>query len=82
MVVAAILKKSMKDDKLLQKHVTYYQKDIAKAKYSPITEKYLAKGMSVADLCVATLQYSDNTAANLLMKDLGGQRLLQRLLVP
>jgi beta-lactamase class A len=37
-----------------------------------ITSKHLADGMTVAELCEATLQYSDNPAANLLMKQIGG----------
>ena len=40
--------------------------------YSPVTEKHLNKGMTVAKLCVAALQYSDNSAANQLIKLLGG----------
>lgn len=40
--------------------------------HSPITEKHAGDGMTVAALCAATLQYSDNTAANVLMKALGG----------
>jgi beta-lactamase class A len=39
---------------------------------SPITEKHVATGMSVAGLCAATIQYSDNAAANVLLKLLGG----------
>jgi beta-lactamase class A len=40
--------------------------------YSPVTEKHVADGMTNAELCAATLQLSDNTAANLLMKQIGG----------
>ncbi|MFJ5607806.1 class A beta-lactamase [Streptomyces sp. NPDC093221] len=44
---------------------------------SPITEKHVATGMSVRDLCDAAIRYSDNAAANLLFRELGGPRRLQ-----
>ncbi|OXH83656.1 class A beta-lactamase, partial [Burkholderia multivorans] len=40
--------------------------------YSPVTERHVDTGMTVAELCAATIQYSDNTAANELMKRIGG----------
>jgi beta-lactamase class A len=40
--------------------------------YSPVTEKYVAEGMTVAELCAAALTLSDNTAANLILASLGG----------
>lgn len=70
MLAAAILERSAKDASLLTRHVNYSKGDIIS--YSPITEKNLATGMTVAALCAATVQYSDNAAANLLMKILGG----------
>lgn len=68
--VAAILKKSMSDSNLLQQKMTYTKQDLVD--WSPMTEKHLASGMSISDLCAATIMYSDNTAINLLMKKLGG----------
>lgn len=70
MGVATILKKSMSDSYLLQQKVTYTKQDLVD--WSPITEKHLASGMSISELCAATIMYSDNTAINLLMKKLGG----------
>lgn len=55
---------------LLKKRVAYRKSDLVA--YSPITEKHVGKGMTVAALCEATIQYSDNAAANLLMKQIGG----------
>lgn len=40
--------------------------------YSPVTEKHLGDGMTVAELCDAAVTLSDNTAANLLLAALGG----------
>jgi len=39
---------------------------------SPRTEEHQETGMTVADLCAAAIQYSDNTAGNLLLRQLGG----------
>lgn len=41
--------------------------------YAPVAKKNLAKGvMSVADMCEAAVEYSDNTCANLLLARVGG----------
>ncbi|WP_245775761.1 class A beta-lactamase [Saccharopolyspora flava] len=42
--------------------------------YSPITETRVGTGMTVGELCAAALQHSDNTAGNLLLRELGGPR--------
>ncbi|PIE11785.1 MAG: class A beta-lactamase [Rhodobacterales bacterium] len=40
---------------------------------SPVTQNNLAAGsMSISDLCQAIIEYSDNTAANLLLTHIGG----------
>ncbi|MDI2029671.1 class A beta-lactamase [Saccharopolyspora sp. TS4A08] len=39
---------------------------------SPITETRVDTGMTVGELCAAALQHSDNTAANLMLRELGG----------
>lgn len=70
MGVAAILKQSMGDSHFLQQKLTYTKEDLVD--WSPVTEKHLADGMTISELCAATLMFSDNTAINLLMKKLGG----------
>jgi beta-lactamase class A len=41
--------------------------------YAPVARRNLAKGaMSVADMCEASVEYSDNTCANLLLARVGG----------
>ena len=70
MLVATVLKQSMTNDQLLQQKVTYTKEDIAT--WSPITEKHITDGMTILELCAATIMYSDNTAANLLLQQLGG----------
>lgn len=42
--------------------------------YSPVTQKHVGTAMSIADLCLATLDISDNAAANLLIGRLGGPK--------
>jgi len=70
MLSAAILAHSVDRPLFLQQQVTYHQADLVS--YSPVTERHVGTGMSVAELCRATVQYSDNAAANLLMKLIGG----------
>lgn len=55
---------------LLHQRIRYTKDDMVA--YAPVTEQHLADGLTNAELCAAALQYSDNTAANLLMKQLGG----------
>ena len=70
MLVAAILKMSEQQAGLLQQVLIYRPNQLVE--YSPITAKHVDAGMSVAELCAAALQYSDNTAGNLLIERLGG----------
>jgi beta-lactamase class A len=55
---------------LLAKRIRYTTADLVP--YAPVTEKHLADGMTNAELCAAAVQLSDNTAANLLMQQVGG----------
>ena len=70
LLAGGILKRSTRTAGLMQRRIHYTRHDLAS--YSPISEKHVGEGMTVADLCAAAIQYSDNTAANLLMKLLGG----------
>jgi beta-lactamase class A len=69
-LASAILKRSTQIDALMQQRIKYQQRDLVT--YSPITKQHLEDGMTVDALCAAAIQYSDNTASNLLMKILGG----------
>lgn len=70
LVGAAVLARSVKEPGFLKKRLRYTQADIKP--HSPVSEKHVADGMTTAALCAATIQYSDNAAANILMKELGG----------
>ncbi|MCM3324201.1 class A beta-lactamase [Cytobacillus kochii] len=48
--------------------------------YSPITEKYVDEGMTLREIAKAAMQYSDNTAGNLLFAELGGPGQLEKAL--
>jgi beta-lactamase class A len=45
--------------------------------YSPITGQHVRTGMTLRAIMIAALEYSDNTAANLLLNQLGGPRRAQ-----
>jgi len=70
MLSAAVLAQSVERPGLLQQRVAYTKADLVN--YSPVSEKHVGAGMTVAALCEAAIQYSDNSAANLLMKLIGG----------
>ncbi|MEN9865825.1 MAG: hypothetical protein RL748_1415 [Pseudomonadota bacterium] len=70
MLAAAVLARSIKQPDLLTRRIRYKKSDLIS--HSPITKEQLAHGMTVQELCAATMQYSDNCAANLLIDLLGG----------
>lgn len=78
MVVVTVLKQSMRDSNLLQRRLTWSKAELDQLGWSPITAKHLADGLTVAELCAATMQYSDNCAVTALMKMLGGPAAINR----
>lgn len=73
LLVAAILAKVDTRTESLQRVIPYDQSDILD--YAPITKSKLVSGngnMTLAELSAAAIQYSDNTAANLLLETIGG----------
>lgn len=70
MAASAILKQSETQTGLLNQRVEIKKSDLVN--YNPITEKHLDGGMTIAELTDATLRYSDNTAMNKLIAQLGG----------
>lgn len=69
-LAAAVLQRSLREPGLMQERLPYARSDLVP--YSPITEPHVGPGMTAAELCAATVQVSDNTAANVLLKRLGG----------
>ncbi|QMU69951.1 class A beta-lactamase [Streptacidiphilus sp. P02-A3a] len=77
---AAVLRDLDRDGRFLAKRVRYTEQDVTTAGYAPITgtPEHLANGMTVAELCAAAIDYSDNAAANLLLRELGGPTAVTR----
>jgi len=72
LLAAAVLKRVDRGELTLMQPIAYSEKDMLKVT-SPVTAKHLAEGsLPLQDLCAAIVMVSDNTAANLLMKLIGG----------
>ncbi|MGY3201944.1 class A beta-lactamase [Streptomyces sp. TE5632] len=80
LAVAAVLRDLDRDGEFLARRVRYTGKDVTDSGYAPITGKpeNLADGMTVAELCAATICHSDNAAGNLLLRELGGPTAITR----
>ena len=70
MVVGTVLTQAARMQGFLEQRVRYKKTDLVS--WSPVTERHVDDGMTVADLCAAALQVSDNTACNLLLDRIGG----------
>ncbi|GAA0313940.1 class A beta-lactamase [Oceanobacillus oncorhynchi subsp. oncorhynchi] len=68
LAAAAILQTASMDD--LEKIITYTEEDLVT--YSPVTENHVDDGMKLKEIMEAAIRYSDNTAGNLLLAELGG----------
>ncbi|OLT14269.1 class A beta-lactamase [Actinomadura sp. CNU-125] len=77
MACGAVLQKARTSDPGLMERVIHYTEDDL-VDYSPETEKHVGTGMTVSALCHAAITQSDNTAGNLVMKQLGGPAGLTR----
>jgi beta-lactamase class A len=70
LAAAAILRRVDAGTERLDRRVRYQAKDLVT--YSPVTEKHVGGGMTLAELCDAAVTLSDNTAGNLLLAAIGG----------
>jgi beta-lactamase class A len=76
-LTAAVLARVDAGRERLDRFVRYSSADLLN--YAPITRAHLAAGgMTVSALCAAAIEYSDNTAANLLFASIGGPPALTR----
>lgn len=76
---AAILDKARRSDpRLLDRLIRWTRGQLVPN--SPVTEKHVDTGLTVAQLCDAAVRVSDNTAGNLLLKLIGGPAGLTRYL--
>lgn len=76
LLAGVILKQTSAAD--LDERVEYTEQDLPE--YSPITERHASDGMTLRELCDAAVRHSDNGAANLLIRHLGGPAELQKAL--
>jgi beta-lactamase class A len=71
LAVSAVLARVDRGAETLDRRIAYTEADLQE--YAPITGARVAEGaMSLGDLCAAAVQWSDNTAANLVLATLGG----------
>jgi beta-lactamase class A len=72
LAAAAVLRDLDRDGEYLDRLIHYTEDDLVAG--SPVTEEHLGTGMRVGELCAAAICYSDNTAGNLLLRQIGGPR--------
>lgn len=71
LLVSAILSRIDANQEKLDRFIQYTSADLLD--YAPITKAHVQYGgMTISALCAAAIEYSDNTAANLLLGVLGG----------
>lgn len=69
---ACVLARVDRGEEELERRVNYGKADLIT--YSPVTEKHVEKGLTMAELCDAAVTLSDNTAGNLLLDSFGGPK--------
>ncbi|MDO9436638.1 class A beta-lactamase [Hydrogenophaga sp.] len=68
---ALVLDRADRGEDSLQRRIRYRKEDLVE--WSPVTERHVGgEGLSLAQLCEATITTSDNTAANLILASYGG----------
>jgi len=74
LAVGAVLSRVQRGDEDLARQVAFSRNDLLS--YAPVTRTRLGRNfsaeISIAELCAAAIEYSDNTAANLLLHSLLG----------
>ncbi|MEU8650053.1 class A beta-lactamase [Streptomyces sp. NPDC048737] len=76
LAVAAVLRDLDRDGEVLARRIHFTDDDVVEN--SPVTKDHVADGMTVSELCDAAIRRSDNTAANLLLRELGGPAAVTR----
>ncbi|MFJ4378937.1 Exo family class A beta-lactamase [Streptomyces albidoflavus] len=77
---AAVLRDLDRNGEFLSRRIFYTQDDVEQADGAPETGKpeNLANGMTVEELCEVSITASDNCAANLMLRELGGPAAVTR----
>ncbi|PGK46845.1 class A beta-lactamase BlaIII [Bacillus thuringiensis] len=76
LAVGSLLRKNSLE--ALDQRITYTHEDLSN--YNPITEKHVDTGMTLKELADASVRYSDSTAHNLILKQLGGPSEFEKIL--
>ena len=77
LTAAAVLHQVDEQKEQLTRFIPYTKADLLE--YAPITREHVNEGgMTLAALCAAAVEHSDNTAANLLLQTIGGPEGLTR----
>ncbi|MEU0060320.1 class A beta-lactamase [Streptomyces sp. NPDC006334] len=76
LAAAAVLRDLDRDGEVLSRRIHYTAADLVE--HSDVTKEHLATGMTIAELCEAAICRSDNTAGNLLLRELGGPTTITR----
>jgi beta-lactamase class A len=75
LAAAAILQRVDESREQLDRKISYGASDLLA--WAPITKQHVQEGsMTLEGLCAAAIEYSDNTAGNLLLQTIGGPRAL------
>lgn len=80
LAAAAVLRDLDRDGEFLARRIRYTAEEAEQSGYAEVTGRpeNLANGMTVEALCAAAVSASDNLAANLLLRELGGPRAITR----
>ncbi|WP_327728286.1 class A beta-lactamase [Streptomyces sp. NBC_00487] len=80
LAAGAVLRDRDHDGEYLARRIHYTKEYVTAAGYSPVTNtaENVAAGLTVGELCAATVSHSDNGAANLLLRELGGPTAITR----
>ncbi|MFI7410337.1 class A beta-lactamase [Streptomyces sp. NPDC049627] len=76
LAAAAVLRDLDRHGEFLGRRIHYTEADLPAG--SDRTREHLAEGMTVAELCEVAITHSDNGAANLLLRELGGPTAVTR----
>jgi len=76
LAAAAVLRDLDRNGEVLARRVHYTADDLVDG--SDKTAEHLADGMTIAELADVAIRYSDNTAGNLLLRELGGPTAITR----
>lgn len=72
LAAAAVLRDHDRHGETLDRRVFYPQRDVLE--YAPVAGKDVRDGKTIRELCEAAVCLSDNTAGNLLLREIGGPR--------